>query len=158
MHGNAACDAIHSASPGARAGEGPDQFLDGTAVVREVVAADDVERACAGASALVERRDEETDRRHGRAGVLEIVADVRVPEVEPAGRRIVAVALLGHGQRYDSDARIHHCGDEVAPLRCRIEDTEDGSDDPGSGAGRAPRQQRVEEVLRRQRVPRIRPA
>ena len=42
-----------------------------------------------------------------RAGA-EVVADVRVLAVQPAGRRVVAIALFGHRQRHDPHRGIGH--------------------------------------------------
>ena len=57
-----------------------------------------VERPALRRAPRREARDQDADGRFRRVGVREVVDDVRMRCVERAGRRIVAVALLGHGR------------------------------------------------------------
>ena len=63
-----------------------------------------------------------------RVRMLEVVHDIRMREIEPAARRVVAVALLGDGERDDGHARIgesrNERSDVVPRERSRAERTD----------------------------------
>ena len=80
------------------------------AVPRQVVAAQDGEGRHAGCAPRRQGGHQEADRRTGRGRVSEVVHDVRVPVVEPPGRWVVAVALLGDRETDDAASRFCHGG------------------------------------------------
>ena len=71
---------------------------------------------------------------------------------EAAGGGVVAVALLADGEADDAHARIGHAGEEPLAIRRHDEKLGDGADDAVAGALGAGDGQRVEAVLRGQRV------
>ena len=122
------------------------------AVLRQVVAAEDGEGAVALGAATLERADEEARRRAGCVGVGEVVGDVRVSAVEASGRGLVAVALLGDGERDDADGGIGHGGEDDARILAGDEDVLHRLDDAGGLALRAELERGVGEVLGREEV------
>ncbi len=65
----------------------------------------------------------------GSVGVGEVAHDGRVLLVERAGRRIVAIALLGHRQRDDAHPRIGHGGKQALALLHGDEHVDHAADD-----------------------------
>ncbi len=88
----------------------------------------------------------------------QIVNDVGMANIERAGRGVVAVSLLGDGQRYDANARVGHGGKQRVALRRRVDHVEYRADDARLRAGSAADDERVEEVLRCERLAGGRPA
>jgi hypothetical protein len=76
---------------------------------RKVVAGQDRERPDPGHPAQLERTDDQARGTDGLLRMGEIVKDTRVIRIELAARRIVAVALLGDGERDDAI-----CGSAIA--------------------------------------------
>ncbi len=85
--------------------ERDDDRLDHAAVVREVVAADDVHRSAPAARRAASPATSSPGALVAASGAREIADDLRMREVEPARRGIVAVALFGDGQRHHADCR-----------------------------------------------------
>jgi len=86
----------------------------------------------------------------------EVVADVRMREVEAPGRRVVAVALLGHRERHDVHARVGHPAHERARIGRGEHRLAHRSHDARRRAGRVLQEQRVEAILRGERRDRAR--
>ena len=94
--------------------------LDHAPVVRQVVAADDGERRPRPPRAA--RRVPRPARRSpitGASGCARSCTMSGCATVERAGRRVVAIALLGDGQRHDRDARIGEARDAARRARRR---------------------------------------
>ena len=97
----------------------PDETAQRPAVARHVVAAEHGEPAGAG-GAGVPRARARASRGSSAAGPAgEIGPDVGMGEVEIAGRRVVAVALLGDGERDDPRRRRREAGEQGLGLRRR---------------------------------------
>ena len=88
----------------------------------------------------------------------EVVNDIGVAFVELAGRGIVAVALLGDGERDDADRWIRHGFNELSALSVGVEHIEHRADDAALRAGCVANGQRVQEILRGQGIAGIRAA
>ena len=90
---------------GAQRGEAVEQSLHQAAIGGEVVAGNDREGADIGGAAAGERLYDQTRNRTRRARRFEVAADVGMRLVQSAGRGVVAIALLGDGERHDPDTR-----------------------------------------------------
>ena len=133
-------------------GETGDQTAQGVAVGRQVVAGEHGEgRRALGATAR-ETCDQRADRGLRSGERREVVADVGIVLAQPPGRRIVAVALLGDGERDDAHPRVGEPGDQRRRiLRCDDHPGR-GADHPAVGARSVDRRDGVEPVLRTQRI------
>src|SRR5947208_12211344 len=76
------------------------------AIVRKIVAAHDAKRTSFATAARGQRRDEKAHHAHRFTRMRKIVRNVRMLEIEPARRWIVAIALFRDGKRYDARCRI----------------------------------------------------
>ncbi len=90
----------------------------------------------AGRVAAGEGGDEKARRRARGVGVGEVVDDVGMVGVEPAGGGLVAVALFGDGEGDDADGRVGHGGEDGGGVFAGDEDVLDDVDDPGGLAVR----------------------
>ena len=90
----------------AQRGEARRRCRDGAAVVRKVVAAQHGEGVHLRLAPPPQRLDQEARRGARPRRIGQVVHDVGMRLVERGGRRIVAVALLGDGQRDDLHRRI----------------------------------------------------
>ncbi|MNY03518.1 hypothetical protein D3C86_1361430 [compost metagenome] len=91
---------------------GDDARADALAVVRNIIAADDREGLQPRRLSRRQRRDDEARRGARRGDVGQIGRHVRVVQQQVAGRRIEAIALLGHRQGDDVDVGVSHGGDQ----------------------------------------------
>ena len=130
---------------------GGDDAFDRPSVVRQVVAADDVDRAGARRPTRGEAGGEHADRARRRLGMREIVRDVRMLEIEPSGRRVVAIAFLGDRERDDPDPRIGEAREHAIALVAEEQQLAHRADDAKRATRRAALEHRVEAVLRRER-------
>jgi hypothetical protein len=119
---------------------------------RQIIAAHHGKGRHALQPAALERQSEDAGGADRRVAVGEVVDDIGMFFVEPAGRRVVAIALLGDGQGDDTDLRRHHQPEQPLALLLGIEDGDDRADDFAIGARRVAHGERIEAVLRRQRV------
>ena len=122
------------------------------AVLGQVVAAEHGEGADAGGAAAGECGDEEARRGARRVGVGEVVADVGMVGVEPAGRGLVAVALLGDGEADDADAGVGHGCEDGAGVLAGDQHVLHDVDDARRLAVGAELERGVGEALRREEV------
>jgi hypothetical protein len=84
--------------------------------------------------------------------MVEIVDDVGMRRIERAGRRNVAIALLGDRQRDSLDARVRQSGDGGRGAVLRIDEFAQGPDDAAIvDAGIIAQPARIEPILRAQR-------
>ena len=98
------------------------------AVVVEVVAAQHGDRPGVAVAAALQAPDQPPDRAR-RCGAVDVGADDRVGEVEPAVRA-AAVALLGDGQRHHGDGGVGEPVQHVVGLRRAVEHLADDPGDP----------------------------
>jgi hypothetical protein len=131
---------------------------DGLAIRGEVVAAHHGEGRDASSVAKLERPHQQARRADRGFRVGKVVRDIGVAGIEAARRGVVAITLLGDGQRDDADGRIGHGGDQLVARDIGVNDVEDRADHAGAGAGGIADSDGVEEVLRGERVARIGPA
>ena len=75
------------------------------AVGRDIVAADQRQRRSAGLSPPLEGHRQQPEQRLRRERALHVRAQGGVVEIERAGRRSQAIALLGHRHRHDGNRR-----------------------------------------------------
>ena len=113
-----------------------------------------VNRPAAREAADPEPGDEEADRglRAGRIGVGR--GRVRVGGGELPRRRVVAVALLGHGEADDLRARVRERAHDVAEVFAEEERAPDRADDGDARPGDVPLEHAVQPALRLQPVAR----
>ena len=129
-------------------GEIADQASQDMAVRGKVVAAQRGEGAQARIAPRLQAGDEDANGRAWSVGIGEIVDDVGMIGLEAAGRRIVAVALLGDGERDDAGLGRGQLGDEGGGALGRDKHVENRADDVQLRPGRGALQQGVEAVLR----------
>ena len=79
---------------------------------------------------------------------LEVVHDVRMGLVQGTSRRVMAIALLGHGQGDDPRLRRAHRLEELLDLPRRDDHLPDRADDPERLAGLGAHREGIEPVLR----------
>ena len=85
----------------------------------------------------------------------EIVNDVGMALVEFAGGGRMAIALLGHGQRHDPHAGRRHGGQQRVRVLGRHQESPDAAHHLQAFAPRVSHRDRVEPVLRGQRIARL---
>ena len=139
---------------GKRQHEAPKQ----RAVVRQIVAAEDRETLRGGPAARVERRNDQSHRAQWSRGIGKIVHDIRMREVEPAARRVVTVALLGHGQGDDVGRRCVQSRGNAVAVRAEEQDFAHAADDAPAQTFRALLDAGVQPILRRKSVAHVRRA
>ena len=127
-----------------------DDRLDDTAVVREVVAADDVERPGARGAACGEARHEQAGGACGRIGMRQIVDDVGMLEIELSRRWIVAVTLFRDGERDNADLRCGDPRDDARAIGSQEQRLPQRAHDARARAGGILFERRIQTVLRRE--------
>ncbi len=105
-----------------------------------------------------ERRDEQHDERQVGAARSQVVRDVGVREVQAARRRLVAIALLGDGERDDADRRIAHRGDQRAVALLDRDEIDHRADESRLEVAGRKLDHARHPVLRRQRLAHLRVA
>src|ERR1700694_4075824 len=88
----------------------------------------------------------------------QVVDDVRMPEVELAGRRVLAIALLGNGQRHDPSLGRGQPRLDLFALIAQKQNLANAADDSTAYAGRAFFHRGIYAALRRGAVADIRGA
>ena len=91
----------------------------------------------------------------GASAVGEVVHDVGMRLVQRAGRRVVAIALLGDGQRHDSYARVAHGCEDALDVHGRDQHLAHAADDAEPLAFAGAERLGVEAVLGGERVARV---
>ncbi|CAB3703891.1 hypothetical protein LMG26845_05391 [Achromobacter insuavis] len=138
-------------------GERQHQAAQQMAVTGQVVQRQQRHRPQARRAAALQPPDQESDGAARRQRLPQVVHDVGMRQVQRAAGRIVAIAFLGHGQADDArvrtgDARQHRL--RILRRHQRFQQAADHGQPrlrPALGVGAAQRQ-RVQPVLRRQRV------
>ena len=120
--------------------------------MRQIVAAEHGKRPGTVGAPAFQRRHDQADGRAWRGRVAEVVADVGVRLIEPAGRRILAIALLGDREADDAAGRLRHRGQHRRRTLGRDQQRAHAADDAGANAGAVALQRGVEPSLRRQAV------
>ena len=134
------------------------QFQHGLAqhdpVARQVVAAYRGERRQAGFAARIEGGDQESHRRARPAEICQVGRDCGISEIEPPAIAREAVALFGHRQRDDPDGRLRHRRDHRGGGFGCDQHPLERPHDPRAFSPCVALDQRVEPILRRERVAR----
>ena len=121
-------------------------------VRRQVVAGEHGDRPAAGEAANPETGDQEADRglRAARVGV--VVGEPRVIGGELPRRRVMGVALLGHGEAHDLRARVRERAHDVVEVLAEKERAPDRADHGDPRPGGVALEQAVQPALRLQPV------
>jgi hypothetical protein len=110
-------------------GEAADDALQDAAVRGEVVAGQQRERRRAGRAPAPQGGDDQARRGARGLAVGEVMHDVGMRLVQRAGRRVVAIALFGDGQRHDPYARVAHGCEDALDIRGRNQHLAHAADD-----------------------------
>ncbi len=132
----------------AQSREGEHDGAQRPAVLGQIIAADDGQGTDSRLAAPLQPRDEQADRAARRFRVLEVMADLGVALVERAGCRVVAVALLGDGQRDHRCRRVGQTADDGCGILRRKQNLVYGAQDREPFRGGPALDHRVQALLR----------
>jgi hypothetical protein len=128
------------------------------AVGRKVVAAQDRERRDAVLAPAAERLDEKPRSAAWARGGREVGNDIRVILFQSPGRRVVAVALFRDREADDAHRRIAHGADEGIRVFGRNQEVAHGTNDAQALPVAGSHCERIQPVLRRESIARVRRA
>ena len=124
-------------------------------VMGEVVAAERRERCEARGPSPPQGLHNEAGCGAGGLGIGEVVPYVWMRFVEFARGGPVAIALLGHGQRYDARVRRHHGVQQGFRILGRDDEARHAADDLQPLARGVPHRETIKAILRRQGIARV---
>ena len=135
--------------------EAVEQPLHQTAVRRKIIAAEDGERFNPRCATPRNRLGNQSDRSSRRVLSAEIMDDIGMRLVQGSGGGVVAIALLRHGQRNNTDAWIGHCRKQMLALVRSHQDIDNAADDAEPFSLPGPDGESIKAILRLQRIARL---